>query len=635
MYNQYQNQYQGSGYNQYAYPNYQQGFNNQQNQYASQNYPRQAIPVPNSNYVNYQQPQNNRVPSHVQYPQQQAYQDYRGQPSAPSIPNNQFQQPQVAIPMNPSYPPVATMPVIPSVLPSAPATNVLHNTVTGVPISSSNPYQNEIRNSYPLNPSGISLSKSANNIPSLAPLANRDIYGYATQNTLNSSINSSGTPSVTPLATPISAPQRTPSLPPYSNQQNYNYPQNPSVIPTSSNPNRSIYTQLESHSNPSSSITTPYATPIASTSTSSSTLPAPTVPKPIIAETLEYEPLNNTQPVNEDEVIERKIKKIYSNETIMDLFSCECITKEGAKLYGYATCSNYRVMFFQENYIGGQFFRFSQTMIHKEEVEKKGFLGLTIRYHIYISDITNDKQVLHIKFIEKNTYDGFLTMFSQFLNDSNTYLHPPNDDPSAEKNPLKQLTVNSMVHKTNELISIGENIVTSATNQVALKKYLASIKEQLPMFKRSLRIYATTIYEKQTENSSLISDLGLLNPADRARFNPKNYEENAQLIASLFPRLLEKCGGIIPVLDAYSYFCKAKMIDTMSPDDFIYLSQLSEGASLNTIASELHVPSTILQEFIAKAECSGDLCHDESVEGDLFYINVFKNINTTYVPMQL
>ena len=167
------------------------------------------------------------------------------------------------------------------------------------------------------------------------------------------------------------------------------------------------------------------------------------------------------------------------------------------------------------------------------------------------------------------------------------------------------------------------------------------------------------------ELQAVMFDIGIGTPVTKEAAGKEYYTQLSRQLASFVKEAVNRSNGIMPAIDAYCLYSRARGTDLVSPEDFFIsasmLPKLGVGVNFRTlgskvwvfesesfnekmqidkilehikkagsmsaeqIANKLGVNVLIAKESLAKAEEAGMICRDDSVEGLLYCDNPFKN----------
>ena len=190
----------------------------------------------------------------------------------------------------------------------------------------------------------------------------------------------------------------------------------------------------------------------------------------------------------------------------------------------------------------------------------------------------------------------------------------------------------------------------------------ALMENAKPMVEMAQRIARSDSAAEGGFDQYLMS-VGLQSPVTKASSGTAFHQQLARQLCDFLERPLAQHGGILPLTDVYCLYNRARGTDLISPDDLVRAcslfaplalplrftkfpsgvlvvhseehsdeaisSRLQQLAHENgpltafAVAKQLKCAITLAQEQLFTAENSGHLCRDQSVEGLLFYPNLF------------
>ena len=224
-----------------------------------------------------------------------------------------------------------------------------------------------------------------------------------------------------------------------------------------------------------------------------------------------------------------------------------------------------------------------------------------------------------------------------------------------------------------------QNLMTKAEEMVKLAQY----------FRDREALFSRTGEQNENNFAGLVTDfesLGIASPVTRETSGRLYFSELSRQLAAIIYGPLQEAGGILPLVEVYRIFCRARLTELVSPEDMLHaarlfsdvqaplqlrefnsgvkvveltselkkeahvirmivemaetgaggkmemspnvctssrLEDLGWGVTSTEVASALHVPLFVASEHLAAAERGGFLCRDDGPEGVRFYKNFF------------
>jgi hypothetical protein len=219
------------------------------------------------------------------------------------------------------------------------------------------------------------------------------------------------------------------------------------------------------------------------------------------------------------------------------------------------------------------------------------------------------------------------------------------------------------------------NLMTKAEEMVKLAQYF---RDREALFRGT---------GEQSENNNFtdlaldFESLGIASPVTRETSGRLYFSELSRQLAAIINGPLQEAGGMLPLVEVYRIFCRARLTELVSPEDMLHAARLfsdvqaplrlrefstgvkvveltselkkeasiiqkivemaeaepdvqpdsrfkglGRGVTSTEVASALHIPLFVASEHLAAAERGGFLCRDDGPEGVRFFKNFFRTV---------